>query len=353
LRHITSAARFSVAVFLPCVGAVLVADTQDDPARRTGMSFALSERRFKKKRMLRRISLGAVLVTTLLFVLVACQAVRNSAGPALVPKPENALRIASYNVHYIILGQQDGRWSEAAWQGRREPLDAVFKAIDADVIAFQEMESFSRGSDGSVNLARDWLLSRNPGYAAGASGDWRAFPSTQPIFYRSSRLNLLDQGWFFFSDTPEVIYSRTFDGSYPAFASWAVFLDRSTGQVFRVVNLHTDYASRDNQRKSIALVAERVAPWIVRGESVFVVGDLNARLGSSLHRMLEDAGLTFVPVEGATYHFDRGLNLFGAIDHISYSGVRPLGPPIVYRERPGDIWPTDHYPLVADFTLSR
>lgn len=299
------------------------------------------------RRSLRMLSV----IVAALAVLVSCQSVRNSGGPSLAERPDAGLRIATYNVHYIILGESEGRWSEAAWEERKKPLDAVFKAIDADLVAFQEMESFSRGSDGSVNLARDWLLARNPGYAAGASGDWRAFPSTQPIFYRTSRLELVDQGWFFFSDTPDVIYSRTFDGSYPAFASWAVFRDLSTGKAFRVVNLHTDYASGENRSRSIALVAKRVAPWVDAGERVFVVGDLNARLGSVLHGMLEEVGLTFVPVEGATYHFDRGVNLFGAIDHISYSGAVPLGAPVVYRKKPGDIWPTDHYPLLTDFAL--
>ena len=55
---------------------------------------------------------------------------------------------------------------------------------------------------------------------------------------------------------------------------------------------------------------------------------------------------------GATVHFDRGLNLFGAIDHVAHSdGLTPLGAPMVYREKLGEVWPTDHYPVVADFAL--
>ena len=63
-------------------------------------------------------------------------------------------------------------------------------------------------------------------------------------------------------------------------------------------------------------------------------------------------GLIFVPMAGATYHLDRGLNLFGAIDHIGYSGEAGLaGAPVVVRERFGDVWASDHYPAVADFKL--
>ena len=54
--------------------------------------------------------------------------------------------------------------------------------MDADIIAFQEMESFGRGADKNINLVRDWLLSQNPDYAAGANGDASVLPITQPIF---------------------------------------------------------------------------------------------------------------------------------------------------------------------------
>lgn len=301
--------------------------------------------------MLRRALRFAALTALLLAGLVACQGVRNGLGPDLAHRPEAALRIGTYNVHYILVRQQEGRWSRGMWERRKRPLDATFKALDADLVAFQEMESFAGGNDDGDNLARRWLLERNPGYAAAAIGDWRDFPSTQPILYRTARIDLTDQGWFFFSDTPDAIYSRTFNGSYPAFASWAAFRDRATGAAFRVVNVHTDYASGENRTKSIELVARRVGPWIAGGETVFLAGDLNARLGSGLHRTLEAAGLRFVPVEGATYHFDRGLNLFAAIDHIGYAGAEPVGAPMVYREKLGEVWPTDHYPLVADFRL--
>ncbi|WP_330449437.1 hypothetical protein FLP41_04250 [Paracoccus marcusii] len=59
------------------------------------------------------------------------------------------------------------------------------------------MESFRRGDDGSVNLARDDLLAVMPDFAMAATGTGGT-SSTQPIFYRSARLRLLDQGWFFF-----------------------------------------------------------------------------------------------------------------------------------------------------------
>lgn len=288
----------------------------------------------------------AVLIAT------ACvQVVRNSGTEPVPPREPQALRLATLNVHYIVLGQDTGPWSVGDWERRKGPMDAAFKTVDADIFAFQEMESFAGGNNGDTNLALDWLLAQNPGYAAAAVGDWREFPSTQPILYRRDKLAVVDQGWFFFSDTPDVIYARTFNGSYPAFASWAVFED-ADGARFRVVNVHFEYSSRSNRLKSAALVRDRISPWIAAGETVFLAGDTNARLGARTMAIIEDAGITFAPVTGATYHFNRGINLFGAIDHLAYSdGVRLMNDPVVLRRRFAGEWPADHYPVLADFRL--
>lgn len=291
------------------------------------------------------------LVLVVMLTMIGCQTIRNSGNQPLPPAAPDTLRVATYNVHYIILRQQTGAWSVGDWDRRKEPMDLAFKTIDADVIGLQEMESFARG-DNSTNLTLDWLLDNNPGYAAAAVGDPDVFPSTQPILYRSDRLAMLDQGWFFFSDTPDVIYSRTFNGSFPAFASWAQFQDQKTGADFRVVNIHTDFASRPNRIQSVELVADRIKPWIDADETLFVIGDLNARRGDRVYDILAETGLDFVPVQGSTYHFNRGINLFGAIDHIGTIGdATRVGAPIVLREKFDGEWPTDHYPVIADYVL--
>ncbi|MFA8385235.1 MAG: endonuclease/exonuclease/phosphatase family protein [Pelagibaca sp.] len=291
---------------------------------------------------------------TALLTLVACALhVTNSEGDVTIAPPEgDALRIASYNVHYIILSQETGAWSVSDWERRKGPLDSAFKALQADIVAFQEMESWQRGSDGSVNLTRDHLAEMNPDYGVAATGDWREFPTTQPLFYLKDRLQSVDQGWFFFSDTPDVIYSRTFNGSFPAFATWVQFEDRDTGALFRVANVHFEYSSRSNRRLSAALVRDRIKPWIDGGETVFVVGDLNVLHGARTMDILEESGVVFDRTPGATYHLNRGVHLLGAIDHLARTPQVDLrNGPVVVQERFGGEWPSDHHPVYADYLL--
>ncbi|MEM9604045.1 MAG: endonuclease/exonuclease/phosphatase family protein [Pseudomonadota bacterium] len=293
----------------------------------------------------------ALLAVLTCSVLAACQSAPPNAPPPHTDR--SALRVATWNIHYIWLNRDSGRWSRGHWDARKDAALAAFKALDADVVAFQEMESFGGSDDDSVNLARSALLAANPGYAAAAVGDWRRFPSTQPLLYRTDRLTLLDQGWFFFSDTPDRIYSRSFDGGYPAFASWAAFEQHSTQQRFRVVNVHYDFSSRHNRRASTALTVERTRSWVQQGDTVFLVGDLNARLGSDVVATLRDAGFRFADIAGSTYHFNLGLNLFGAIDHIAATpGATLEHGPWVLRQRWDGVWPSDHYPIAADYALN-
>jgi endonuclease/exonuclease/phosphatase family metal-dependent hydrolase len=304
--------------------------------------------------MLRKLGRAAGVLVAGLFVVLAALQVANSGSGPVPPRPEGAIRIATHNVHYIDLTASSGAWTLQGWERRKDALDAAFKAMEADIMAFQEMETFAGGSESAENLALDFLLERNPGYAAAAAGDPRVFPSTQPILYRTDRFRLRDEGWFFFSTTPDVIYSRTFDGSWPAFASWADFAPRSGGPVFRVVNIHFEYRSSSNRLLSADLVRDRIAPVIAGGMPVFLVGDLNARLRSPTARRLAEAGIVWAPVAGATYHLNSGLNLLFPIDHIGATpDLAPAGDPVVLRGRFGGVWPSDHYPVFADYLPPR
>lgn len=296
-------------------------------------------------RWLKRMGMVIGGIVAVLGGMVAC----NSLPQPVQDPGTQSLRVATYNVHYIWLGRETGPWSVGDWERRKGPLQSAFRALNADVIGFQEMESFGRGL-GPTNLTLDWLVEQNPDYSAAAIGDPAEFPYTQPIFYRVDRLRLRDQGWFFFSETPDVIYARTFNGSWPAFASWAEFEDRD-GTIFRVYNIHTEYRSGSNRRLSSALIADRIAEPMTR-MPVFVIGDFNAISGSQTLAILEEAGVTFWPAQGSTYHFNRGLNLFPAIDHIGGTGgITPVGATFSIRGRFDGEWATDHYPVVGDFLI--
>jgi endonuclease/exonuclease/phosphatase family metal-dependent hydrolase len=266
-----------------------------------------------------------------------------AASPGAPPRPEGSeFSVLTLNVHYVEPGQ-----GSLDWDTRKDSVREVIREARPDVAAFQEMETFAGGSFNTVNLQKDWIRSGFPDLVPAAAGDPEVFPDTQPIFYRRDRFELLDQGFFFFSPTPDVLYSRSWDGRFPAFCSWVRLGDLRTGGAFYVFNLHLDHASRGNRLKAARLVADRIRNRVHPGDPVIVLGDFNAPVGSSTLRRIRAEGLERVPVRGSTFHFHRGIDVIPAIDHILHSPGLSVKGAAVLRDRYLGTWPSDHYPVLA------
>ena len=285
--------------------------------------------------------LGVFLVWLLLRFPVSSQ-----TNTAVDTTEANTIRITSFNIHYT-----SPRQKKLAWGNRREAVKEAIADLNADIIAFQEMETFAGGSYNQKNEQLDWVLEHFPEYRAGAYGDAAIYPNTQPIIYKHERFSQKSQGFFFFSDTPDVIYSRTFNGSWPAFCSWTELVDNKTGQTFFIYNVHFEYKSMSNRSKSAKLVRQRIKPVLEEGNAVLLVGDINAPGFAPTVRKLTKTPLTLAKPVGATFHFNRGLNLIPAIDHVFYSEhFTQQGKTTLLRKSYDDVWPTDHYPVTVELS---
>ena len=306
-----------------------------------------------------RRSAAAFLAGLCALWLAACTAphpVPDVPGQPLPPRSNGALRIASYNVHFIRVDRAEGPWSRADWEGRKHGLDAAFKALDADLVGFQELASIPEQADGGENLALVWLRARNPGYGVAAAGDGPDFPSGQAVFYRRDRLRLVDQGWFHCDDPGQDEASRIdrllrAREGWAYFCTWARFATRE-GRQFQVFNVHFHHNDHRRQRQGAREVSTRVAPVMEGGVPVFVLGDTNALAGWHTVQILRRAGLSIPEAIGASFHFNTGTHLFGAIDRIAHSPqIEQVGGPWLIDRQFDGAWPSDHYPIVADFRL--
>jgi len=258
---------------------------------------------------------------------------------------EGDFTIASFNIHYLAVGRDVMPWDE-----RKEAVREVLEELDADLVAFQEMETFGGGHMSEENIQLDFVLDSFPRYEAAAIGDPERYPSTQPIIYRADRFRAVEQGFFFFSPTPDVIYSRPWHARFPAFASWALFERLATGERFYVYNVHFDASSARNRLKSASLTIERIDERSVDAP-VLVVGDFNAPLAFPTMRRFMRSGLDHSGIRRATFHFKRGFNLIPAIDHILHSeGLETLKGHIARGDSDG-VYPSDHYPVMTAVTF--
>ncbi len=280
---------------------------------------------------------------------------------------KETLRIATLNVHYLDMrDMRDGSAGAGdpdvtSWMGRDRAVVAVLREADADIVAFQEMETFAGGHSNEENLQQATLSEAFPEYAFTATGDPQQFPNTQPVMFRERRFAAGEQGFYFYSPTPDEIYSSPWYGRYPAFATWVRLEDRNNGRRYLVMNVHIDRERHRNKILSARLTATRIAEIRRPEETVIVAGDFNSLRWSRVVRIIAGgAELEIAPGDGATFHFYRGLNLLPAIDHVLYQR-RGEGGTVglirlrmrVMRSRPGGVWPSDHYPVVVQFTDRR
>ncbi|MFO7781147.1 MAG: endonuclease, partial [Spirochaetia bacterium] len=209
------------------------------------------------------MSAGSSIPSRVLVMVVAVAlavACTDDSAPADAPASGTAtagaastITVGTFNIHYVAPGQEDIRWKD-----RRDAVVAMLEEADVDLMAFQEMETFAGGAYNEENRQLEWIARHFPEYAFAAVGDPREYPSTQPVMYRRERFEALDQGFFFFSPDPDDIYSRSWDGGFPAFASWVRFLDRRNGTSFYLYNVHFDHSSRRNRIRAAELVVERL-----------------------------------------------------------------------------------------------
>ncbi len=271
------------------------------------------------------------------FILLLITAQSKAAEPAA------QFNIASFNIHYSL-----AKRSKNDWAPRKQAVSAVLQEMGADIIAFQEMETFEGNQFSNLNIQLDWIQQSVKGYGVAAVGKPEIYPSTQPILYKKALFTVEEQGFFFFSKTPDVIYSEQWNGGYPYFCSWVRFTHLPSNQQFYVLNVHNDFRSYKNRLRTSTLIVERLQPLQQSGLPIIVLGDFNEPEGFKTLDILQETGLKLAPPQGATNRV-LGFNILPAIDHILANERVQFAADIkVWRSKYDGVYPSDHYPLSVD-----
>ncbi|HOX27192.1 MAG TPA: endonuclease/exonuclease/phosphatase family protein [Candidatus Krumholzibacteria bacterium] len=268
------------------------------------------------------------------------------------------LRVMSFNIRYGTAPDGDHAWDE-----RRPYAVQTVLAFAPDLLGTQECLAFQR----------DQLLAFLPGLAVVATGrdDGADGGEMCAAFFREERFAFVASGTFWLGETPEVVGSRGWDAALPRIATWLRLRELASGREILWLNTHLDHEGELARRESAA----QLHAWLAanRGAATLVVtGDFNAA-ASAEPRSVQDllvagrpdaepfARLATAPLlldtwtaahgdrepDAGTFHgFGRVLEP-GRIDWILVSpGLRVLEAEIV-RTTYGDIWPSDHCPVVA------
>ena len=109
-----------------------------------------------------------------------------------------------------------------------------------------------------------------------------------PIFYKSDRFEIVRNGTFWLSETPEEIGSVGWDAAITRIANWTVMTDLSSWQRFLFLNTHFDHRGEQARTNSAQLIVEQVLA-MADGLPVIITGDFNVPPTTDAYRAMTSA----------------------------------------------------------------
>lgn len=320
---------------------------------------SIPSRHASGRRGLHRLALAAALLAG-----AACTGVRPAAQPDTSPPADTTrylilsapgpISAMTFNIRYGTASD-----AEHAWPLRRHLTLRAISDFAPDVLGVQE----------ALRFQLDEIARELPGFGEIGVGreDGIEEGEYSAIFYDRQRLELLEHGTFWLSDTPAVPGSVSWGNRITRIATWARFRDRAADdETFYVFNTHWDHESQPSRERSAALIIERIRARAHPDDPVLLMGDFNAGEDNAAYRALlapRAAVQGNVPLydtfravhpdarETGTYHAFRGDRSGPKIDAILASPEwETLAAEIVLMNESG-LYPSDHFPVTAVLRL--
>lgn len=177
------------------------------------------------------------------------------------------------------------------------------------------------------------------------------------IFYLKDKFELVDSGNFWLSETPDEV-SKGWDGGCYRVTTWVILKDKTTGFVYAHFNTHLDNVGTKAKAESVPLIASRIAE-IAPDIPVVLTGDFNTIEDSGNYVNLKACKLNDTKYlaekydDCATYHdYNPFVPNTKPIDYIFVNGYyTSVKSSIVDSSTIGLVYPSDHFPIIAEMTL--
>ncbi|WP_206028650.1 endonuclease/exonuclease/phosphatase family protein [Thalassoroseus pseudoceratinae] len=173
------------------------------------------------------------------------------------------IKVMSFNIRYGAAN--DG---ENHWKHRANLVGETIELFNPDLLGTQEVLKFQA----------EFLKEKLPEYGFHGVGrqDGTEEGEYVPVMYRKDRFKVIDSGFYWLSETPDVPGSKSWDSSLPRMASWVKLEDlQSNGSEFVFVNTHFDHRGPSARLESARLIRRQVDKLERQGIPVIITGDFN------------------------------------------------------------------------------
>lgn len=252
-------------------------------------------------------------------------------------KPENELKVMTYNVRLDIASDE-----ENAWPNRKDFLTSQVLFLEPDILGVQEAKP-NQVEDLKASLKNYKFFGK--GRDGGQKGEHAG------IYFNTKNLSVEQEHTFWLSETPEVV-SKGWDAAYPRVCTYGLFTLKQTKQKIWVFNTHLDHIGKVAQKDGMLLILDKIKEVNTTNYPVIIMGDFNVEPDSEVIKILktqlsdsrEKAEVVFGP-EGTFNAFKYDEPVTRRIDYIIVSnGIKvekyaTLSSSIDLR------FPSDHFPV--------
>lgn len=261
------------------------------------------------------------------------------------------LNVMSFNIRY-----DNPEDSLNNWQYRKDVAAKIIKTKDIDIVGAQEVLS---------NQLAD-LKERLPEYNAIGVGreDGKEQGEYSALLYKKDRFDEVKSGYFWLSETPEVVGSKGWDGACERIATWAVLKDKATGKEVFAINTHLDHVGKVARQEGVTLLLSK-AHELSNGLPVIMTGDFNAAPQSSVIKHVTDETIKEHLINSKTvakevigtewtFHDFGNLPLERRenIDYIFVSKAVEVDKFETVADKLDEIYLSDHTPIVAKIKIN-
>ena len=283
------------------------------------------------------------------------------------------LNVASFNLRYANAGDslRGNGW------GQRYP-------VIADMIQFYDFEIFGT-QECLIHQLKD-MKNALPDYNYIGIGrdDGKEKGEHSAIFYRTDKFEVVEQGNFWLSETPDVP-SKGWDAVLPRICTWGHFKCKDTGFEFLFFNLHMDHIGKNARVQSAFLVQDKMKE-LGKEKNLpsILTGDFNVDQTHKSYEAFVSQGILKDSYEAAEFRFapNGTFNTFdpnsfteSRIDHIfvspafkvkkygvltdTYRSIVGKGEKQDARDCPAEIdikayqarTPSDHFPVKVELVF--
>ncbi len=246
------------------------------------------------------------------------------------------IKVISFNIRYT--DDENGN----SIQERAPRLSTVTTPYDADIIGLQE---YTPAWEDFINKCFCDKYEIFNKYRTDTGGIESA-----PILWKKEKFDCLKRGYFWFSDTPEVMSGGWDDLKCNRICLYVILKEKESGKTFTVMNTHLGFGE-ENQVKSVRLIHQYMEK--ISSYPTFITGDFNmpphSRPYAEMVKKVADVNELTVKDRRSTYHGYNQQNNFD--QHIDYCFIDKKIKPVTFKiidELVGNKFPSDHYGIYAE-----